>query len=106
MKSYIYHYRAIVPSACRVYIHETEDEFLIGFENMEGHGTSVTNASEHLATEIVLKENLPLDFTRFFEWYPEYEGDVSEITYQWKGIAASKPDWKYHCNAEENPFNE
>ena len=86
-----------------VHIFNDEGEIWIGFENL-GIGTSVTNASEQLATEIVAHEGFNPEICRFFEWYPEYEGEVSEVTYQWDGKTASRASWKYFCSAQENPF--
>ena len=105
MKLYIHNYKGfgIHPSKCRVHIFHDEGEIWIGFENL-GMGTSVTNASEQLATEIVAREGYNPEICRFFEWYPEYEGEVSEVTYQWDGKTASRASWKYFCSAQENPF--
>ena len=110
MKSYLHHYKGygIHPSVCRVYIREVENETWIGFENL-GEGTSVTNASEQLATEIVQREDLRPEYCKFFEWYWEegYKGrEVSIIKYHWEGLNADSPDWRYYCKAEENPFKE
>lgn len=103
MKTYQHHYKGfnVHPSICRVYIMEEEGEIWIGFQDL-GIGTSVTNASEQLASEIVLKENLNPEICRFFEFYPGRE--VSEVTYQWNGIVASSAQWKYFCSDQENPF--
>ena len=107
MKEFHHSYRGfrIHPSLCGVYIIEEEGEIWIGFQNL-GVGTSVTNASEQLATEIVEQEGLNPEICRFFEWYPEYDKEVSEITYQWDGKVASNPQWKYFCSWSENPFFE
>jgi hypothetical protein len=106
MKTYIHEYRGygIHPSRCKVYIlKDIFGQSWIGFENL-GEGTSVTNASEQLATEIVEKEGLDPMKCKFFEWYPEYEGDVSEIAYIWKGPIASHAEWAFYCKAGSNPF--
>jgi hypothetical protein len=106
MKDYTHYFNGYerVPSSCNVYILNFPDETKwIGFENT-GHGTSVTNASEQLASEIVKKEFFHSEKCRFFEWYSEYEGDVDEITYTWNNNIASDPVWKRFCNAEKNPF--
>lgn len=103
MKTYTHHYKGfgIHPSKCRVYVKEVGTSTWVGFENMEG--TSVTNASEQIATEVV--ENLMLNpaTCKFFEWYPE-DGMVSEIFYRWKGPEASQPEWGFYCVRSENPF--
>jgi hypothetical protein len=106
MKSYIHEYKKYGPiSRCKVYIMERDFEILIGFENMDD-GTSVTNASEDIATEIIQKEGFDPKICRFFEWYPEYYGEVSEITYVWKDLKASDPTWTYYCKPDANPFHE
>ena len=107
MKTYQHNYKGygIHPSLCRVYIMEEEGEIWIGFEDLS-IGTSVTNASEQLATEIIQKENLNPEICRFFEWYPHSEGEVSEIAYKWNGDKASTPSWNYFCSKLENPFYE
>ena len=93
------------PSACKVYIKKMDFVTWICFESTQT-GTSVTNASELLATEIVAKENLNPDQCRFFECYPEYEGTVDEIEYIWMDEKASKAKWKPFASKEENPFHQ
>ncbi len=105
MKFYTHEYRCNAwPSACKVYIKEIDFVVWIGFENLQG--TSVTNASELLATQILEKEELNPDQCRFFEWYPEYEGSLDEIEYIWDGDKATKATWKRFCDREANPFYE
>jgi hypothetical protein len=105
MKTYIHEYKGfgIHPSRCKIYIQTVGIQTWIGFENL-GEGTSVTNASEQLASEIVEKELLNPISCKFFEWYPEYEGNVSEVTYRWKGPEASHAEWSHYCRPESNPF--
>ena len=76
-----------------VHIKEQGSCTLICFEDIN-NGTSVTNASEQLATEIVaLKELDPVN-CRFFEYYG-YNGEEADvITYDWNGKEASNPDWR------------
>ncbi|HPI82647.1 MAG TPA: hypothetical protein PK122_05465 [Candidatus Paceibacterota bacterium] len=106
MKSYVHEFRKWGPvSRCIVHIREAGGFTLIGFENT-GEGTSVTNASEDLATEIVAKEGLDPKKCRFFEFYPEYDGDVDEIIYTWDSGKARNPQWSRCCRAEDNPFIE
>jgi hypothetical protein len=87
-----------VPSHCRVKIFTNNGENFICFEDI-GEGTSVTNASEQLATEIVdLKDFNPTN-CRFFETYSQYNYDsFDEIIYQWAFVRgrweAKHPDWK------------
>jgi len=106
MKTYFHNYKGygVHSSTCKVYIKETENSILVGFENL-GIGTSVTNASEQLATEIVQLENLNPEKCRFFEWYSEYEGNVDEIVYSWNGLNAFSPSWISFCSFNDNPFN-
>ena len=105
MKTFIHFFKGygVHPSRCKVYVQEVGTQTWVGFEDMN-EGTSVTNASEQLATEVV--ENLLLNPTncKFFEWYPQYEGRVDKIEYRWKGPIASHPEWSHCCNADENPF--
>jgi len=107
MKSYIHEFRTWGPvSRCRIHIKEVKNQTWIAFENL-GDGTSVTNASEQLAKEIISKEGLDPENCRFFEWYSEYDGDLAEITYNWSADKEARhPDWRYFCGAEENPFTE
>lgn len=94
------------PSICRVMIFSDDGETFICFEDF-GDGTSVTNASEQLATEIVDKMNYDPSDCRFFETYNRREplhGDKTpyydtfdEITYEWSfnrgRWEAKSPDW-------------
>lgn len=107
MKNYTYNYKGhgVHPSKCRVYIKEMGIYTWVGFENL-GEGTSVTNASEQLASEIIQKEHLNPASCKFFEWYPEYKGEVDEISYSWDGPEASNPTWRHFCSADQNPFVE
>ena len=112
MKKFVHEYKGfgIHPSKCKVYIKHEGVLTFVGFEDM-GEGTSVTNASEQLATEIVEKEGLNHEKTLFFEWYPYAEGTVSEVSYTWgldkqtDKLKAVKPQWKFFCLKEDNPFN-
>jgi len=84
-----------VPSTCSVKVVSTDNEHAVYFEDLN-HGTSVTNASEQLASEIVDMLNLSPEDCRFFETYTREEFD--EITYEWefkrnKWVAKS-PEWK------------
>lgn len=89
-----------VPSKCRVMIISRDGRHLICFEDL-GIGTSVTNASEQLATEIVGIFNYDPKDCRFFETYNQYDYtsfDFDEITYDWEIIkeksVAKIPKWK------------
>lgn len=107
MKTFIHEYRGygVHPSRCKVYIKQVGTSTWVGFENL-GEGTSVTNASEQLATEIIEKELLNPAACKFFEWYPEYEGRVDQVEYRWKGSIACNAEWSHYCDKEENPFHE
>lgn len=85
----------IHPSKCMVYVKKVTnprygDTIFICFEDL-GKGTSVTNASEQLATEIVNKLSLDPFNVRFFETYDRQQLD--EVVYSWKDLKASKPKW-------------
>ena len=64
-----------------------------------GVGTSVTNASEQLATEMVNKFDLRPGDCRFFETYNDSDNDTfDEIEYSWwpdgNKWEARSPKWK------------
>ena len=84
-----------VPSTCSVKVVSTDNEHAIYFEDLN-HGTSVTNASEQLASEIVDMLDLSPEDCRFFETYTREEFD--EITYEWEfkrnKWIAKDPVWK------------
>ena len=87
-----------VESRCRIKILPNDGEHLICFEDI-GEGTSVTNASELLATEIVDLKDLDPTNCRFFEIYTQYSDSIlDEITYRWSFThgrwEAKNPDWK------------
>lgn len=111
MKKYVHEYKGhgVFFSRCTVHIKEVDNTTYVGFEDM-GEGTSVTNASEQIASEIVNREGLDPKKTRFFEWYPYYDGEVSEIIYTWGEDfrtlehKARDPQWKFFCLREDNPF--
>lgn len=73
-----------VPSTCLIKMFDDDGETFICFINLN-NGTSVTNASEQLATEIVNEYNLDPDECRFFETYQEYNYETfDEVSYTWK----------------------
>jgi len=84
-----------VPSKCSVKIYKNDGETLICFKDL-GIGTSVTNASEQLAKEIVDMFDLNPTNCRFFETYNNEE--IDEVIYTWyynRGKWEAKdPDWK------------
>lgn len=93
-KRFIHSFKAIVPSSVRVRIFSDDGENFILFEDIND-GTSVTNASEQLASEIVEREGFNPGDCRFFETYSQYNYDsIDEIEYTWKGNVARQPRWK------------
>jgi len=96
---FIHEYKGFgrVPSKCKVKIFSDDGENLICFEDL-GDGTSVTNASEQLASEIADKMCFNPTDCRFFETYSQYNYDsFDEIIYQWSFThgrwEAKHPDW-------------
>lgn len=71
-------------SRCNVRIFSDDGDHFILFEDL-GIGTSVTNASELLATQIVAKmKYMPMD-CKFFETYREYDYEsIDEVEYSWR----------------------
>ena len=70
----------------------------ICFEEIEMNpGTSVTNMSEHLATQVVETFKLEPGKCKFYETYSESknreERNFDEILYTWNGNKASHPNW-------------
>ncbi|MFA5366379.1 MAG: hypothetical protein WC333_00450 [Dehalococcoidia bacterium] len=86
-------------SKCKVYYLKKDGLHLFCFEDMN-KGTSVTNMSEYLATQMIEKFSLnrDVDECRFFESYNdlgnEEDRTFDEITYTWEGNVADNPDWK------------
>jgi len=99
---FIYDYLGygIHKSKCRIFIKSVDDEIFIGFNDL-GIGTSVTNASEQLATEIVQKYGFDFDKCIFFEWYNNEES-LDLIAYTWNKNVASNPSWSPY--KYDNPF--
>lgn len=90
MKTQFYHQFLgydIHPSKCLIKIFSENDKHMICFIDI-GEGTSVTNASEQLATEIIQKMGYDPDDCRFFETYSQYDYDTfDEIKYEWSIIS-------------------
>lgn len=100
IKEFIHEFKGFgrVPSKCKVKVLSEEDKTYICFEDI-GNGTSVTNASEQLATEIVDTLDLDPADCRFFETYSQYNYDsFDEIGYMWNMVRgkweAKEPDWE------------
>jgi len=106
-----------VPSVCSVKIFSNNGEHIIYFEDI-GNGTSVTNASEQLATEIINRYAINPNECKFIETYRRdtkkldgisyYYDLFDEITYDWtlkKGQwEAKNPDWKPASNEIRDLF--
>lgn len=99
-EEFIHEYKGynIHPSKCIVRIYSDDGETYICFIDI-GVGTSVTNASEQLAQEIVNKFNLRPEDCRFFETYQQYDYETfDEIEYEWwpdrEHWEARAPQWK------------
>jgi hypothetical protein len=92
-------------SKCMIYITFINGIHQICFEDMS-IGTSVTNFSEHLATQMVKRFELVPKICRFFETYPDNirnnQREVDEITYDWENNVATNPKWK---PSNENIFS-
>lgn len=84
-------------SSCMVTVFRKEDQTLVILQDV-GHGTSVTNASEQIATEIMNLENLDFEKTAWVECYPYYGGDwdVDAIKYHFNRAAdeLTAPEWR------------
>ena len=95
-KEIIHYYKGFgrVPSSCVIRIFSDDGEHFICFIDIN-EGTSVTNASEQLASEIVDKCRLNPGDCRFFETYKQYDYEsIDEIEYTWEGKTAKYPKWK------------
>lgn len=101
-REFIHPYKGFgrVPSTCLVKMIDDDGETFICFIDI-GDGTSVTNASEQLASEIVNEYKLDSEACQFFETYQQYDYEnFDEIRYDWKTDTfsgkwiASKPRWK------------
>lgn len=92
-------------SKCKVHKTEIHGITHICFEELDDNeGTSVTNMSEHLATEMVQRFNLVPGKCKFFESYPDNrhrkDRSFDEILYTWNGNKASQPNWLPAKNME------
>jgi hypothetical protein len=84
-KRFLHHFKGfgVNESDCFVYLLEDDGEYLILFEDIDS-GTSVTNASEQIASEIVNDWKLDPENCRFFETYRQYDHETfDEIKYDW-----------------------
>jgi len=99
METFVHEFKGFgrVPSRCLVKIISENDKHFILFEDIN-EGTSVTNASEQLASEIVSLMGYEPEDCKFFETYKQYDYDTfDEIIYEWSfdeyTWEASKPNW-------------
>ena len=79
-------------SRCLVYKKTVDGITYICFEDI-GVGTSVTNASETIATEFVKQFNLDPEKCRFYETYTHNE-DIDNVIYDWNNGVATSPKWR------------
>jgi hypothetical protein len=90
-------------SIVRVHLLQYEELTVILFQDL-GVGTSVTNASEQLATEIHALKKLDHSKTTWFECYPYYSGnwDIDAISYAFDPVYQkySWPAWSPVRNAQ------
>lgn len=98
------------PSECEITIRNLEDGRTVIVMKDLGIGTSVTNRSEHIATEIY-KAFLHGKDPRDLVWYELYEYpyrrdedrySVSEVNYLVDGAVFSKPRWIHRQLTEMN----
>lgn len=87
-------------STIRVHLFTREELTIVVFEDL-GKGTSVTNASEQLATEVARLKKINPDPSKtvWLECYPYYGGDwdIDQITYSFCDTNMSEfsePNWK------------
>jgi hypothetical protein len=86
-----------VSSSCNIVVISNHENFLFIFEDIR-HGSSVTNSSEELATDMLRKHNLDPNNCRFFETYPENNYNTfEEIDYIWVSgflVIGKQISWK------------
>ncbi|MCA6431220.1 MAG: hypothetical protein IM613_17430 [Cytophagales bacterium] len=85
-----------IPSQCQVDLMSLPDgKALVLFTDID-NGTSVTNMSAHLATEMVVLLKLDPHETMFAErYYPgSAEETMEQIYYKWDGKKFSLPEWR------------
>lgn len=95
--SFIYNFKGYggCKSQCQVNVIEDNGVKIVVFTDI-GVGTSVTNMSEQLATDMVHKLNLDPETTLFAERYRPGKKDetLDQILYKWDGVKYSKPEWR------------
>ena len=108
-QEFIHEYKGygVHPSECIVRMYTDDGDTFICFVDLD-KGTSVTNATEQLAAEIVNKFRLKPEDCRFFETYKQYGySTLDEIEYKWwpdlAHWVAREPKW--HQVIDENLIN-
>lgn len=95
-KSFYLEYQGFgrVDSRCKVHVFNKGEYNFVFFEDI-GEGTSVTNASEHIASVLLNVYNFDVDKTAWFECYPynEKDFDIDRIHYDVDGSFCSNPVW-------------
>ena len=99
-ESFIHHFKGYggCASFCRVHLFTSGELTIVVFEDLgDDTGTSITNASEQLANEIVRLRHLNPDKTSWLECYPRYtkDFDIDVISYNYDQVANlySNPQW-------------
>jgi hypothetical protein len=81
-------------SQCQVDVIQDNGKTIVVFTDI-GVGTSVTNFSEFLATEMINKLSLNPDETLWAERYVHgKEETLDQILYHWDGFKYRKPEWR------------
>lgn len=88
-------------SQCMVHLIDAEKTIIV-FEDLS-KGTSVTNAIEQLAGEMIALKSIDPDKVKFIEWYPYYDSSAEiEMTYNKLTREYKNPSWS---PCEENIIN-
>ena len=110
MQSYCIIYKGVLQAkgynglwmCCDLLIEKIEEAYLVTFtEREDNRGTSVTNLSEQLATQVIEDFELDPFQCEFFEkyTYPNRPERLDKITYQFEKVAgqwvATSPKWQY-----------
>ena len=94
-----------ISSMINLYHIDVDGIHYVGFEDIN-EGTSVTNATEIIATEVIKIKGWNTESCLFFEWYEDSlpEDTVDEIIYNWENNKATIARWKPYCPISQNPF--
>ena len=98
METFIHEYKGFggCESRCKVYMVSDSPLTHFCFEELDdNYGTSVTNMSEYLATQMIQIFNLKPYECFFYETYPHSGKDRSfdEIDYLWAFDGKNHPEW-------------